>query len=426
MPSYMYQSAGHSAVQCLADCLGVPLIRRPISGSARCQSLRYSPSADDEVEDLLLALREALRLHPELEAVSSGAIVSNYQRVRVEHVCLRLGLQPMALLWQRDRGQLLNEMLNSGVEAVLVKVAGAGLDPHKHLGRSLRTLHPTLLNLHAKYGLDLCGEGGEYESLVVDSPLFRRRLVIDESEVVIDAENETVGNLRILRCHCEDKDQIPQTSPLQPPSLSLGLPEAKATTGESIPRPTVSSDLIGFRAFQRLYQTPLMLRPSSAPSSATEAARQLRLLFGSLRESLERRSLALSDAVFVHLYLADLSLFHAVNEAYSDFFDENPPSRSCVVIPLPPGALVAMDVLFLLGSDVTSPEGSAARSVLHVRSRSEWAPQCIGPYSQANVIFKALAFPAGSSTCKYFHLDKWAIRSDRSSSSSYVALAFDE
>jgi diphthine-ammonia ligase len=36
------------------------------------------------------------------------------------------------------------------------------------------------------YGVHVCGEGGEYESLVLDGPdwLFKRRLVLDEVCVV--------------------------------------------------------------------------------------------------------------------------------------------------------------------------------------------------------------------------------------------------
>lgn len=35
-----------------------------------------------------------------MEAVASGAVLSTYQRTRVESVCGRLGLQSLAFLWQ--------------------------------------------------------------------------------------------------------------------------------------------------------------------------------------------------------------------------------------------------------------------------------------------------------------------------------------
>jgi len=54
---------------------------------------------------------------------------------------------------------LLDEMIHSNIHAVLVKVAGAGLDPYKHLGKDLATMSQTFGRLHDNYGLDVCGEG---------------------------------------------------------------------------------------------------------------------------------------------------------------------------------------------------------------------------------------------------------------------------
>ena len=59
---------------------------------------------------------------PSVEAVCSGAILSNYQRYRVEDVCARLGLASLSYLWQRQQDELLQEMATAGVHAVLVKV----------------------------------------------------------------------------------------------------------------------------------------------------------------------------------------------------------------------------------------------------------------------------------------------------------------
>ncbi|GAA6109263.1 diphthine--ammonia ligase [Tachysurus ichikawai] len=61
-----------------------------------------------------------------VEAVSVGAILSDYQRVRVENVCSRLQLQPLAYLWRREQADLLSEMISSGLQAFLIKVAAYG------------------------------------------------------------------------------------------------------------------------------------------------------------------------------------------------------------------------------------------------------------------------------------------------------------
>ncbi|CAB1331073.1 unnamed protein product, partial [Coregonus sp. 'balchen'] len=62
----------------------------------------------------------------DVEAVSVGAILSDYQRVRVENVCVRLGLQPLAYLWRRDQATLLSEMISCDLHALLIKVAAFG------------------------------------------------------------------------------------------------------------------------------------------------------------------------------------------------------------------------------------------------------------------------------------------------------------
>ncbi len=75
-------------------------------------------------------------------------------------------------------------MIESGLHAVMIKVAALGLDPRKHLGKSIAQLEPHLLRLAADYGSHVCGEGGEYETLVLDSPLFTHaKVVLDASEV---------------------------------------------------------------------------------------------------------------------------------------------------------------------------------------------------------------------------------------------------
>lgn len=84
-------------------------------------------------------------------------------------------------------------MTESGMDAILIKVAGIGLTT-SHLGKHLADMKDTLYKLvsaieydkrmikligqNELYGSHICGEGGEYETLTLDSPLFKRRITL--------------------------------------------------------------------------------------------------------------------------------------------------------------------------------------------------------------------------------------------------------
>jgi diphthine-ammonia ligase len=105
LDSFMYQTVGHNVVRAIAECLNVPLYSTAITGGSKCVSMNYDVTQNDEVEDLLRLLQQVRSSHPDIAAVCSGAIMSNYQRVRVENVCSRLQLVSLAPLWyNNDRG----------------------------------------------------------------------------------------------------------------------------------------------------------------------------------------------------------------------------------------------------------------------------------------------------------------------------------
>lgn len=107
--SFMYQSVGVEIVPYIAQCLGVPLVRQEILGKSVNQDLYYAKKEveeakdgeekpkeqqqqqekeePDEVEDLFTLLTAVKEQYPDVQAVASGAILSNYQRLRVENCC---------------------------------------------------------------------------------------------------------------------------------------------------------------------------------------------------------------------------------------------------------------------------------------------------------------------------------------------------
>ena len=385
MNSFMYQSAAHNAIPLMAECLDVPLFRQEIHRQPLVQTLDYREDENDEVEDLYLLLLRIMEHHPDARGVSCGAIVSNYQRLRVENVCKRLKLTPLTYLWRRDREELLNEIISSSVHAILVKVAGAGLDPYKHLGKELSAMLPTLRVLNKKFGLDYCGEGGEYETLVLDCPVFKKRLVILETEILLDEEDCNVGNLKVLKLKAVEKDTsnaddltydkkstslnetpiVVQDSSKLKHALQQGLIKSntvkiKRDSGQPLQMIKTkknsanvnhsaekSSNKSHFadrrflncvRGNDGIGQTPLKLS-KSRKSQIVDIVEveyivtmQMQCIMKELQNDLLSVGCSIRDACFIHLYVSDISLFQIVNEQYCKWFGRNPPSRSCVAV----------------------------------------------------------------------------------------------
>jgi diphthine-ammonia ligase len=418
--SYMYQTAASEVLPTLVEeCLGVPLILHERVGTSINTLLVYeSTSEDDEVEDLYFALKKAKDHFPEIKGVSSGAILSTYQRVRIEHVCSRLGLTSFSYLWRMaPQHDLLKRMMDDGIEAVLVKTAcPPGLVPQKHLNKTIGELYYSGLfhKLHDKYQFHMCGEGGEYESLVLDCPLYKKKLVLDEVEIV--ETNDGVGSLIIKRCHAEAKTEVaPMKEFKEHTSTDL---EAVSTSTLAITVPQIRFLPHVKRLSGGLIQTSEIM--SSIPAfgegwTESDCSVQEALdILQQLGQVLKQNDSTAQDVIFVHLYLSEISHFGNINNHYRDFFGTLlPPSRTCVAVGkrvLPGGRRVLLDCLIQCGSGAylrSSQDGGAyakaaacskstkLREVLHVQSLSYWAPVCVGPYSQVNTLRSGLHFLAG-------------------------------
>ncbi len=76
------------------------------------------------------------------------------------------------------------------MNAQIVKICSMGLKP-LHLGKTITQLYPYFLSLRDKFQFNVCGEGGEYETAVFDSPLFKNKKIVSvEWQVVHHEENE--------------------------------------------------------------------------------------------------------------------------------------------------------------------------------------------------------------------------------------------
>ncbi|RLV95757.1 Diphthine--ammonia ligase [Spathaspora sp. JA1] len=375
--SFMFQTVGHDIIENYSQCLDVPLYRQAIVGGSTNQNLEYCPTINDEIEDLYLLLSRIKQQHPEIEGVSCGAILSHYQRTRVENVCERLQLTSLTYLWQRGQDELMQEMCNAQIDARIIKVAAIGLNQH-HLGKSITELYPTLYKLNQLYDVNICGEGGEFETIVLDCPFFKsKKLQIIEQETVgnsnddvfylkmkvklVNKEDENFHNLDSPPILEEEFQDVLALLP-DPKVLDIGNLSLASNAIENVPSLTIVS-------------TPTKLYVSNIVSSKKQLDTQTSDIFSQVKTILSDHGLTINDIQSITLLLSDMSKFGEINKIYGESFSGIylPPSRICI----------QTDIKNDIQLSFTALKKIIPKTGIHIRSRSYWGPQNIGPYSQS-------------------------------------------
>ncbi len=52
-------------------------------------------------------------------------------------------------------------------------------------------------NLNQKFGISMIGEGGEFESFVLNCPLFNKRLIVESFQDFCDSENSCIRKIKL-------------------------------------------------------------------------------------------------------------------------------------------------------------------------------------------------------------------------------------
>ena len=154
----------------------------------------------DDMEEL----KEILEKY-DVDAVVSGAIASNYQKTKIEEICTDLGLISYAPLWGKEQKNLLEDMINAGMKITIISVSAYGLDS-TYLGRIIdRSTLEDLAEIEKKYAINVSGEGGEYETYVLDAPFFKKRIEITGYEKIWGGMR---GEILIKDMKLVEKDKV--------------------------------------------------------------------------------------------------------------------------------------------------------------------------------------------------------------------------
>jgi len=183
--SYMFHTPNIHLTELQAKAMQIPIITKETSGKK-----------EDELKDLENALKEAKEKY-KIEGIVSGALFSDYQRSRIEKIADKLSLKVFCPLWHKDQETEMRELLKNNFKVIFSSIAAEGFDKC-WLNKVITNEDiDKLVKLNKKYGINIAGEGGEFESLVLDCPLFNKKLEILDYE--IKEENKNTARLTIKK-----------------------------------------------------------------------------------------------------------------------------------------------------------------------------------------------------------------------------------
>jgi len=167
--SYMFHTPAIEWTKFQAESIGIPHLFGRTPGVE-----------EDELEDLKTLIKKAI-LDYKIEGIVTGAIASVYQSTRIQKICADLNLWCFNPLWQSSQTDLLLNLISGGYEICITAVAADYLD-ESWLGKqiTIETISE-LLALANKHKINPAGEGGEFETFVLNSPLFKKKLTISDS-----------------------------------------------------------------------------------------------------------------------------------------------------------------------------------------------------------------------------------------------------
>lgn len=106
-----------------------------------------------------------------------------------------VGMKPFLPLWHAEREEVMRLLLKFNFEVILTMVKSPWLEPH-FLGRKIdQELLEEFRILGREKGLDLCGEQGEYHTMVLNGPGYRSAIEITSYQIVQHQEMTHLGNL---------------------------------------------------------------------------------------------------------------------------------------------------------------------------------------------------------------------------------------
>ncbi len=177
--SYMFHTPSIKKVKKQAEVMEIPLLIKKTKGKK-----------EEELKDLENVIKKVKDKY-QIKAIITGALYSKYQKSRIQKICDKLNLKCFNPLWHKNEIKYLEELIKNKFKIIITAVAAYPLDK-SWLEREIdKKFIQEVKELQKKYKVHPAGEGGEFETFVLDCPLFKKPLKIKSQK--ISGENHSWG-----------------------------------------------------------------------------------------------------------------------------------------------------------------------------------------------------------------------------------------
>ncbi|MFC1950068.1 diphthine--ammonia ligase [Chloroflexota bacterium] len=153
-------------IQLQAKVIGIPILQKETTWNG------YEQEFKDVVKSLI----------PKgIKGMIFGDIYLQEHKDWVERVCGELGIEAIEPLWGQDTERILHDFIDAGFEATIVS-AKSELFDDKWIGRKVDR---EFMNYLKGNNIDICGENGEYHTLVTAGPIFKKKIKITKSQPIM-------------------------------------------------------------------------------------------------------------------------------------------------------------------------------------------------------------------------------------------------
>ena len=187
--SYMFHTPSIEKTKHQAKVMRIPLIIHKTKGEK-----------EEELKDLEEAIKTAIKKY-KIEGIVTGAIKSVYQASRIQDICNKLNIKCINPLWQINEIEYLNKLISNNFKVIITGVYAYPLN-QSWLGRLIdKNFIDEVQILKQKYKIHPAGEGGEFETFVLNCPLFKKPLKIKSYKDFKEGENSWRREIEISQAN---------------------------------------------------------------------------------------------------------------------------------------------------------------------------------------------------------------------------------